>query len=38
VLVAAISLTCARLLPETRGRALDSADPTLEPVREHVRA
>ena len=38
VLVAAISLTCARLLPETRGRALDSADPALEPVREHVRA
>jgi MFS transporter, MHS family, shikimate and dehydroshikimate transport protein len=38
VAVAAISLTCARLLPETRGRRLDSADPSLEPVPERVPA
>jgi MFS family permease len=39
VAVAAISLVCARFLPETRGRGLDSgADPTLEPVPERVPA
>ena len=38
VLVAAISLTCATFLPETRGRTLDSVDPALEPVRERVPA
>ena len=38
VAVAAISLICARFLPETRGRGLDSAEPTLEPVPERVPA
>ena len=39
VAVAAISLVCARFLPETRGRGLDSgADPTLEPVPERIPA
>ena len=39
VAVAAISLVCARFLPETRGRGLDSGgDPTPEPVPERVPA
>ena len=38
VLVAVISLTCARFLPETRGARLDREDPTTEPVHERVPA